>query len=145
MCPEGVYSPCKIITKSYQQAFFFTEEGDSGAIWPGPFPLLKEKFLMHIYSIESQCLYCFCPRGCWNRLPFGPYMYFSSLLTTLQCSKRQGSFLLQVSSTQRPHSGEFYGDVLHGVITPEGLIASLPLPWLWLYVQSPAGTPLPGS
>ncbi len=82
----------------------------------GPFPF-KEKYLM-LYSIRSQHLYCFRHRGCWNHRPFGPY--FKSLLANLQCSKKQGLCLLQVSNTHTPYSSEFYGHVLQeGITSPD--------------------------
>ncbi len=50
-----------------------------------------------LYTIQSQCLYCFRHRCCWDRRPFGSY--FRSLLVILKCSKRQDPCLLQVSNT----------------------------------------------
>ena len=64
-----------------------------------------------LYSIQRQRLYCFCHRGCGDRRPFGPY--FRSLLPILQCSKRHGPCLIQVSNTHSSYSSEFSGGVLH--------------------------------
>ena len=95
--------------------FFFAEEGGSGANRTQSFPV-KEKYLM-LYSLLSQCctFLCFRHQGSWDRRPFGPY--FRSQLGILQCSKRQGSYLLQVSNTHAPYSSKFYSDVLHEGIT----------------------------
>ncbi len=105
-----VHPSCKTITIT-----FVIEEGGSGAtqIWALS---IKEKLYLMPYSIQSQHLYCFCHLGCWNGRPFGPY--FSSLLAIFQCSKTQGSCLIQMSNTHTPYgSSQFYGDVLHEGIT----------------------------
>ncbi len=44
----------------------------------GPFPLRRN--ILMLCSLQSQRLYCFRHRGCWDRWPFGPY--FTSLLAT---------------------------------------------------------------
>ena len=86
---------------------FFFAEGDLGENRTRPFRLKKYQML---YTIQSQCLYCFRHWDCWDRQPLDPY--FRSLLAILQCSKRQGSCLLQVCNTHTPYSSKFYGDVL---------------------------------
>ncbi len=76
------------------------EEGSAGASWTWSFSV-KEKYLMlHVYSIQSQHLYCLLHLGCWNGQSFGPY--FSSLLAIIEHSKIQGPCLQKVSNTHKP-------------------------------------------
>ncbi len=63
------------------------------------------------YSIQSQHFTALATEaaGIVGHL-IGPY--FSSLLAVLQCSKRKGSCLLQMSNTHT-HCGEIHGDAMH--------------------------------
>ena len=103
------------VRASRKLSFFFAEEGGSGANRTRAFSV-KEKYLM-LYSIQSQRLYRFRHRGCWDRRSFGPYFRFQ--LAILQCSKRQGPCLLHMSNAHTPYSSDLYGDVLHEGITDD--------------------------
>ena len=101
-----VHPSCKTITKTslfFRRRRFWCESNPGFFCW--------RKISHRKYCIQSQRLYCFRHQGCWNRRQFGPH--FMSLLAILQCSKKQGPCLLQVSNTHTPCSSEFYGDVLH--------------------------------
>ncbi len=80
----------------------------------------KEKYLMlYTSSIQSQRLYCFPVEAAGI---VGRLVHTSGISDSyLQYSKRQGSWLLQVSDTHTPYTSQLYCDVLHEGITIETL------------------------
>ncbi len=102
-----VHPSCNTFTNT--SGFFFLAKKESRVQFePGPFSV-KEIYLM-LYSIQSQRRYCFRHRGWWKR------RVFRASARYLQCSKRQGSCLLQVSNTHTPYSS----DVSHEGISDFG-------------------------